>query len=252
MTTDASRMRVEIGIADIDSYSMLFYGHYLRFNERAANLCLGAESASATLSAIAMSTYKSSVRWNDEVYIRTTLVPRDDAAVPSDEHGLLHEWLVGEKLVHSCLCRYRVQGPVGFTGAHAPDDREKRKLLAQQRGSNVLFSAQEGLRETGVVFPDMISASGTLAIPCLMGAGRKSCAHAATCTLTCGLTLATTGGGRPLRAPAHQAHRRAGGARAAQGRRRDDDRRLLDPAARAAAHADQAARHDRGGLGLHD
>ena len=50
MTTDASRMRVEIGIADIDSYSMLFYGHYLRFNERAANLCLGAESASANAS----------------------------------------------------------------------------------------------------------------------------------------------------------------------------------------------------------
>ena len=110
-------MRLRLGIAEIDSYNMLFYGHYLRHSERAANSCLGRESTSATVSHVALAKYVSSVSWNDVVDIRTT-------AHPSEDGTLLHEWFVNERYdtpVHVCLCSYDVDGPAGFVGARTPD-----------------------------------------------------------------------------------------------------------------------------------
>ena len=92
--SDVQMLRVRLGISEIDSYSMLFYSHYLRYNERAANFCLSLESSSAVLRRVAVAKYMSSVRWNDTVDIRTTAVAEPSA---DGEYMLLHEWFVAEQ-----------------------------------------------------------------------------------------------------------------------------------------------------------
>ena len=91
---DPKMLRVRLGIAEIDSYNMLFYSHYLRYNERAANTCLSPESSSAVLCRVSLAKYMSSVRWNDTVDIRTTAVAEPSA---DGEYMLLHEWFVAEQ-----------------------------------------------------------------------------------------------------------------------------------------------------------
>ena len=181
-------MRLRLGIAEIDSYNMLFYGHYLRHSERAANSCLGRESTSATVSHVALAKYVSSVSWNDVVDIRTT-------AHPSEDGTLLHEWFVNERYdtpVHVCLCSYDVDGPAGFVGARTPDGKEARRvnprqpwdplgtlsepsaqarrLIALQREGAAVFTPQDGAgrSEAFGVYPDMVGPNGALAVPCVM------------------------------------------------------------------------------------
>lgn len=164
----SAEMPVEVAIADIDSYSMLFYGHYLRYNERAANRCLA--TGSAVLRRVLLAKYANSVRWNDDVRIRTTAMPAPEGA-PSDEHSLLHEWVgLNSKVVYSALCCYTVRGASdGFTGALRAETKVLRRITAAQREAAMLFSAQGGGKsETFAVFPDMLSGTGTLSTPCVM------------------------------------------------------------------------------------
>lgn len=164
----AHMLRLRLGIAEIDSYNMLFYGHYLRYNERAANSCLSLESTCATIRGVALAKYISSVRWNDIVDIRTTAVPSEGTG----EHSLLHEWFVNEKYdkpVYLCLCSYAIEGPAGFTGAHTPDVKEARRLTALQREAANVFTPQDaGLSQNFAVYPDMVGPGGALAVPCVM------------------------------------------------------------------------------------
>ena len=163
-------LRVRLGISEIDSYNMLFYSHYLRYNERAANSCLSPESSSAVLRRVAVAKYMSSVRWNDAVDIRTTAVAGPSA---EGEHTLLHEWFVAEqyeKPAYLSLCTYTVCGVAGFTGARTPDVKEARRIQALQREAGLLFTPQGGggCSETLPVYPDMIGPGGSLAVPCMM------------------------------------------------------------------------------------
>ena len=163
-------LRVRLGISEIDSYNMLFYSHYLRYNERAANSCLSPESSSAVLRRVAVAKYMSSVRWNDAVDIRTTAVAGPSA---EGEHTLLHEWFVAEqyeKPAYLSLCTYTVCGVAGFTGARTPDVKEARRIQALQREAGLLFTPQDGggCSETLPVYPDMIGPGGSLAVPCVM------------------------------------------------------------------------------------
>ena len=165
-----SMLRVSLGISEIDSYSMLFYSHYLRHNERAANSCLSPESSSAVLRRVVVAKYMSSVRWNDTVDIRTTAVA--ELAVEG-EHTLLHEWFVAEqydKPVYLSMCTYAICGSAGFTAARTPDAKEARRIQALQREAGVLFTPQDGSgrSETFPVYPDMIGPGGSLAVPCVM------------------------------------------------------------------------------------
>ena len=119
-------LRVRLGISEIDSYNMLFYSHYLRYNERAANTCLSPESSSAVLCRVSLAKSMSSVRWNDTVDIRTTVAPSAEGQSVQGECTLLHEWFVAEqyeKPAYLSLCTYAVCGPAGFTGARTPDAR---------------------------------------------------------------------------------------------------------------------------------
>jgi len=172
---DPKMLRVRLGISEIDSYNMLFYSHYLRYNERAANSCLSPESSSAVLCRVSLAKYMSSVRWNDTVDIRTTAVvaPCAEGQSVQGEYTLLHEWFVAEqyeKPAYLSLCTYVVCGPAGFTGARTPDAREARRIQALQREAGVLFTPQggSGCSETLPVYPDMIGPGGGLAVPCVM------------------------------------------------------------------------------------
>ena len=148
---DPKMLRVRLGISEIDSYNMLFYSHYLRYNERAANSCLSPESSSAVLCRVSLAKYMSSVRWNDTVDIRTTAVvePSAEGQSVQGECTLLHEWFVAEqyeKPAYLSLCTYAVCGPAGFTGARTPDAREARRIQALQREAGVLFTPQVRVR----------------------------------------------------------------------------------------------------------
>ena len=148
---DPKMLRVRLGISEIDSYNMLFYSHYLRYNERAANSCLSPESSSAVLCRVSLAKYMSSVRWNDTVDIRTTAVvePSAEGQSVQGECTLLHEWFVAEqyeKPAYLSLCTYVVCGPAGFTGARTPDTREARRIQALQREAGVLFTPQVRVR----------------------------------------------------------------------------------------------------------
>ena len=108
----ASRMaavfRLSLGIGDIDSYAMLFYGHYPRYCERAATASLPAQSgAFFQLTSADLIKYSKSVGWNDVVDIRSTAVPPTKDA-SSDERAFLHEWICEGKTVHTCLATYRL------------------------------------------------------------------------------------------------------------------------------------------------
>ena len=148
--SDVQMLRVRLGISEIDSYSMLFYSHYLRYNERAANFCLSLESSSAVLRRVAVAKYMSSVRWNDTVDM------------------LLHEWFVAEqyeKPAYLSLCTYVVCGSVGFTGARTPDVKGARRIQALQREAGLLFTPHGGggCSETLPVYPDMRGPGASLA-----------------------------------------------------------------------------------------
>ena len=164
-------LRVRLGISEIDSYNMLFYSHYLRYNERAANSCLSPESSSAVLRRVVVAKYMSSVRWNDTVDIRTTAVAEPSAV--EGEYTLLHEWFVAEqyeKAAYLSICTYSVSGSAGFTAARTPNAKEARRIQALQRQAGNVFTPQEqgGRSETLPVYPDMIGPGGSLAVPCVM------------------------------------------------------------------------------------
>jgi acyl-CoA thioesterase FadM len=153
--------RVALGIADIDGYDMLFYSNYLRYTDRAANMCLPADSPPGTaimLKAVLVVKYSASARWNDLIDIRTIL-----AAPPvGGECTLLSEWVVGGKTIHTCLATYTLAGEADISGIPIPSGKpEERRVFALQRESSMLFSppAQDYRRQTFRVFPDMVGKS---------------------------------------------------------------------------------------------
>ena len=272
-------MRLRLGIAEIDSYNMLFYGHYLRHSERAANSCLGRESTSATVSHVALAKYVSSVSWNDVVDIRTT-------AHPSEDGTLLHEWFVNERYdtpVHVCLCSYDVDGPAGFVGARTPDGKEARRvnprqpwdllgtlsepsaqarrLIALQREGAAVFTPQDGAgrSEAFGVYPDMVGPNGALAVPCVMDlferqrtvliGGQERAAPATSPPPSPPLSAQPAAALAAAALAADLTRPRPGGARAAQARGGYLHRRLPHPAAAAAAGDRRATA--RGGRGEH-
>lgn len=97
----ATNLKVNVGICEIDSYDMLFYSHYPRYNERAANQCLtpaeitnGTPPCYAVLSQVHYLKYSRSVRWTDIVEIRTSLAGFPDSNSDTGDFSvlLLHEW----------------------------------------------------------------------------------------------------------------------------------------------------------------
>ena len=164
---------VDVGIADIDSYAMLFYGNYFKYNERAANALLPA-SAGVGVAALLMSStsrrrhlvkYANRVGWNDDVRVRSTRV--GDAGA---EETLLHEWIVGGKTVHSALMTYTMACGATFAGALTPDVSGERRAKAAQREASQLFSCPESTyrREEFVVYPDHVNGLGRLGAPCIL------------------------------------------------------------------------------------
>ncbi len=166
-------MRLSLSIGDVDSYNMLFYAHYLRFCERAANECLPAGGrAYATLSRAELVKYSSSVKWNDDVEIRSTRVPAAEGAPAADDQQmLLHEWICGGKAVHVCLATYTLHGGGSFSGAEATDDPgAQRRAKALQRESLQLFTPDPHSykREQLRVWPDMVGPRGSLGRPTVL------------------------------------------------------------------------------------
>eukprot|EP00316_Scyphosphaera_apsteinii_P013106 CAMPEP_0119331708 /NCGR_PEP_ID=MMETSP1333-20130426/81220_1 /TAXON_ID=418940 /ORGANISM="Scyphosphaera apsteinii, Strain RCC1455" /LENGTH=212 /DNA_ID=CAMNT_0007341377 /DNA_START=139 /DNA_END=773 /DNA_ORIENTATION=+ len=155
---------------------MLFYGNYLRYNERAANACLGNGSNHATLCRVTLAKYVKSVRWNETVHIRTLLVPgalvgeNRSAGSTHAERSLLHEWLVDDSIVFISICTYIGHGAFNFDAAIVPDVKEERRIKALLREAADTFVPQSkgAKHEINCVYPDMISASGTLTVPSVM------------------------------------------------------------------------------------
>ena len=108
---------MSVALADVDPTNFVYYGHYLRYNERAANACIGEAAGPhccASLKGVELSKYVCGVRWNDSVDIRTTCVPM------ADEPTLMHE----------VLCRGSNSGPshipataLAIAAAKRPRDR---------------------------------------------------------------------------------------------------------------------------------
>lgn len=150
-------LRVNLGIGDMDSYSMLFYGNYHRYNERAANSCLPADApvgAAAVLKKVHIIKYTKSVGWNDVIDIRSLLAAEDT---------LLHEWLVDGKVVHTCLAQYDLRGGAVLSGAQKPDGKpDERRIFANQRAAADLFTPPAACyrRDRIMVTPDMIGPGG--------------------------------------------------------------------------------------------
>lgn len=183
-------MRVRVSLADIDPTNLVYYGHYLRYNERAANECLGdavGPDGRATLAGVTLSKYIRGAGWDEHVEIRTTRVP----AVDGDTEGagntqsLLHEWLVDGKLIHVSVAAYLVEGLApgcalseAFTGARlvagaqpvaGSDGRWQRcrdtvRIRALQKEAELTFTYPEAnvRRDEFTVFPDMLAAGGKL------------------------------------------------------------------------------------------
>jgi acyl-CoA thioesterase FadM len=171
--------RLDIGIADIDSYSMLYYGHYLRYNERAATACCQ-PGTYCQLARVEVAKYMRAVGWNDIVDIKTELVPCEDGSlVRDDECTLMHEWVRedGETL-HMCMATYRMVGggslamPLLDKGCldAKQEKRLRMRMMAQRKESRDLFEpvANSYRRDEFAVFPDMISRTQTLSIPTIM------------------------------------------------------------------------------------
>lgn len=170
------RYHVSLGIGDIDSYNILFYAHYLRYCERAANACYPSGGRThATLLRAELVKYSSSVAWNDAVEVRSTLVPRDEPV--AGEVTLLHEWTVGGKTVHVCLATYSVDGdecPSNARMVPSADEKLRRRELmrisALQREAGQIAEYDTGRyrRERCEVMPDMRSAAGGLNLPTIL------------------------------------------------------------------------------------
>ena len=160
---------LSLSIGDVDSYDMLFYAHYLRFCERAANACLPPGRAYAVLARADLVKYSSSVRWNDSVEIRSTLVPTAPGSTEDgDQHILLHEWVCTGKVVHTALATYQIHGGGSFVGAAVPVGTDERRIRALQRSALELFSPTYYARELREVWPDMCGTGGSLGLPCIL------------------------------------------------------------------------------------
>ena len=177
---------LRFGIGDVDSYGMLFYGHYARFSERAANACMvptdrgaaGGGACVAVLRCAALVKYVRRVAWNDAVTIRSTLVPDPsdraaDAGARAEapattERTLFHEWLVDDKPVHLSIATYSVSG--GEMRAPTSDTRSAMRIRALQRDAAQIFSPppQSYRREPCTVYPDQLSYRGGLTLPTIM------------------------------------------------------------------------------------
>jgi acyl-CoA thioesterase FadM len=164
---ECTMQRLDIGIADIDSYAMLFYGNYFRYNERAATACCTPGSW-AVLKRAALVKYIKPVGWTDVVDIRSTLVP-PEGDERADEPMLLHEWLRDGETIHLSLAVYTLHGG-GALQAPAPEPAVERRLKALRREAKDVFEPPPSsyLRETRVVYADMIGASQALSCPQVM------------------------------------------------------------------------------------
>ena len=155
-------MPLDVGICDIDSYDMLFYSNYVRYNERAANQCLSPAAAAqeasvfnmaagdeaksapqlyAVLAEVHMLKYTKSVRWTDEVEIRTTdntsPVRMDRMVRPIQLHERVAR--VGTQPAHSMKLRDReVESHVDELG-----DRPGRQAVAACLFARILLLLHE-------------------------------------------------------------------------------------------------------------
>jgi len=100
--------RLRVSLADIDPTSFVYYGHYLRYNERAANeLCVS--DCSAVLINVMLSKYIRGAKWDEEVEIRTRLLDADEATATTGVLSLLHEWFVDGKIIHVSIATYAMK-----------------------------------------------------------------------------------------------------------------------------------------------
>ena len=164
MTNDNTMFRVQCGIADIDSYSMLFYGNYMRYNERAANACLSqsdGQGGCAMLKAAHFVKYTMPVRWNDVVDVRSTLLgePKEHEAT------LLQEWLVEGRVIHACYATYKLHNvATGMPSAMLPDKAATRRVMVMDKEPKMAFEAGESFTAGGLVTPDMINFRSQLSV----------------------------------------------------------------------------------------
>lgn len=193
----AAVFRLSLGIGDIDSYAMLFYGHYPRYCERAATASLPAQSgAFFQLTSADLIKYSKSVGWNDVVDIRSTAVPPTKDA-SSDERAFLHEWICEGKTVHTCLATYRLvtaeppthdapptiapaaAAPAAASSQEgsevaAPEGQAERMLqlrvVALRRESSSLFEPPLASYRSQCfeVYADMLDAAGGLGLPTVL------------------------------------------------------------------------------------
>ena len=162
--SEAGFFEVRPGIAEIDSYEMLFYGHYPKYCERAANACLPSHAACALLQRAEVVKYTQRVKWNDAVRIKSTRV--------DGESTLLHEWFIDTKLVHVCLASYTIRGADAFDAPLA-DKRTMMRIGALRKEGAQLFAppASSYRRDLFTVYPDMLggmAGGSALGLPTVM------------------------------------------------------------------------------------
>lgn len=177
-------MRVRVSLADIDPTNLVYYGHYIRYNERAANECLSdaaGPECRAHLQCVTLSKYIRGAGWDEIVEICTTRVPAAEGVgteAVADTQSLLHEWMVDGKLIHVSVATYAVEGLApgcalsdAFAGARsvsgpksvAGNDmqrcRDTMRIRALQKEAEMTFLYPEAnvRRDEFTVFPDMVA-----------------------------------------------------------------------------------------------
>ena len=112
---DRSKFDVRVGIIDIDSYDMIFYSNYVRYNTRAAVQFFGEADVAAhtrltgqhlRLTGIEVIKYLKPVRWTDAVHIETACVSRSAHTVT-----LFHQWISEGRLMNRGIFSYQWHDP---------------------------------------------------------------------------------------------------------------------------------------------
>ncbi|KAL3931187.1 MAG: hypothetical protein SGPRY_001227 [Prymnesium sp.] len=151
-------MPIGLSIGDVDSYGILFYAHYFRFCERAANLCVPG-CAHAVLCRVEHMKYSSAISVAIEQEI-------------AGEQTLLHEWVGPSKPtpLFLCLATYRLVGCPSFSLAPSADDKCARRVRALRSQAGHLFHPESRsyshMRLS--VFPDMCGARGGMSLPSIL------------------------------------------------------------------------------------
>ena len=91
--------QVKVGICDIDSYNMIFYSNYLKYNERAAYHVIG----ECRIQNVRIIKYLRSVQWESNVCIESHILSTNENTV-----DLLHVWLCDGKPMNQSVIKYAV------------------------------------------------------------------------------------------------------------------------------------------------